>query len=228
VTTSRTAERKSDVSRDARGFTLIELLIVTAIVGVMLAGAVLNVNAGLKGARVRTAARTVHQLVRHARSMALLKQRSAVLTYETVTAESGTAGRITLELQGEGGAGDSEDEMTEEFMNPPPQDFEGVVIRAEKVAEDGEKEGEFRTSVFSNVDFLVGKKKEKVASTDEDGAEEDSAEEDELEEPVSVVFEPNGRCERHIVYVRPVGSDDENSFVVEVDPFGNPEVKDEP
>lgn len=225
MTISRTAERRSERPRDARGFTLIELLIVTAIVGVMLAGAVLNINAGLKASRVRTAARTVHQLVRHARSMALLKQRSSVLTYETVTGESGTTGRITLELQGAGGAGDSEEEMTEEFMNPPPQDFEGVVIRAEKVSEDGTEESKFRTSVFSNVDFLAGKGRSKPASDDDEDDDTDTGDED--EEAISVVFEPNGRCERHIVYVRPAGGDEESSFTVEVDAFGNPEVKDE-
>ena len=64
-----------------RGFTLIELLVVVAIIGVMMAGALLTLGSGRDSARLKEAARGVAQMAHYANALALLRQRSVVLTY---------------------------------------------------------------------------------------------------------------------------------------------------
>ena len=86
------------------GFTLIELLIVAAIIGTMLAGAVLGVAAGRQSAHMRTATQRAQHLARHARTMALLKKCPAVITFEEVYDGDGAfaGGKVTIESQPEG------------------------------------------------------------------------------------------------------------------------------
>ena len=76
------------------GFTLIEILIVVAIIGVMLAVAVASVASGRDAARARAAARGVAQMSHYASALAILRQRSAVISF------SGNS--ITVQLSGEG------------------------------------------------------------------------------------------------------------------------------
>ena len=71
-----------------RGFTLIEVLVVLIIMAVLVGTAVTSLSAGLKSARLRDAARAVQQYVRHAKAVALLKQRPVVITFEEI-AENG-------------------------------------------------------------------------------------------------------------------------------------------
>lgn len=81
-------------------------------------------------------------------------------------------------------------------------------------------------SVFSNVDYLLGqyseaKKKEKQneSSLKEDApsTQEESLEE---EEPVRVVWQVNGRCDPHRLWIYPDGKEPEDGIVIEVDVFG--------
>ena len=76
------------------GFTLIEILIVVGIICVMLAVAVTSVTAGRDAARARAAARGVAQMSHYASALAILRQRSAVISF------SGNS--ITVQLSGEG------------------------------------------------------------------------------------------------------------------------------
>ena len=76
------------------GFTLIEILIVVGIICVMLVAAVASVASGRDAARVRAAARGVAQMSHYASALAILRQRSAVISF------SGNA--ITVQLSGEG------------------------------------------------------------------------------------------------------------------------------
>ena len=76
------------------GFTLIEILIVAAIIGVMLAAAVVSVSSGRGAAHARTAARGVAQMSHYANALAILRQRSAVVSF--------SGNKITVQLSGEG------------------------------------------------------------------------------------------------------------------------------
>ncbi len=67
-----------------KGFTLVEIIIVLAIMAIITGSAVLSVGAGMKSAKLRDAARTVQQYTRHAKAVALLKQRPVVLLFEEV------------------------------------------------------------------------------------------------------------------------------------------------
>ena len=76
------------------GFTLIEILIVVGIICVMLAVAVTSVTSGRDAARARAAARGVAQMSHYANALAILRQRSAVISFSGNT--------ITVQLSGEG------------------------------------------------------------------------------------------------------------------------------
>lgn len=67
-----------------RGFTLIEILIALVIMAIIVGTAVASVGAGMKAARLSDAARAVQQYARHAKAVALLKQRPVVLTFEEI------------------------------------------------------------------------------------------------------------------------------------------------
>ena len=80
--------------KNRAGFTLIEILIVVAIICVMLVVAVASVASGRDAARVRAAARGVAQMSHYASALAILRQRSSVITFSGNT--------ITVQLSGEG------------------------------------------------------------------------------------------------------------------------------
>lgn len=84
------------------GFTLIEVLVVMIIMAILVGTAVLSLGAGLKSARMRDAARTVEQYIRHAKAVALLKQRPVVITFEEI-AEDGVfaRSRVSLDFSGD-------------------------------------------------------------------------------------------------------------------------------
>ena len=85
-----------------RGFTLIEVLVVLIIMAVLVGTAVTSLSAGLKSARMRDATRAVQQYVRHAKAVALLKQRPVVITFEEIS-ENGefVKSRISMDYSGD-------------------------------------------------------------------------------------------------------------------------------
>ena len=93
------------------------------------------------------------------------------------------------------------------------------------VAEEGHKP---RISVFSNVDYLLGKFKEsKKAEQAEQKPEEKAAEPSgeaatpgEDQEPVSVVWSSNGRVDPHQVWIYPDGKRPEDGLSIKIDRFG--------
>ena len=84
-----------------------------------------------------------------------------------------------------------------------------------------------KISVFSNVDFLIGRFKDAKAAAkkkeDEAAGKTDdksAAPKDELQEPVSVVWETNGRVDPHQVWVYADGQKPEDGLLIKVDRFG--------
>ena len=86
---------KSPVRR--HGFTLIELLLVLVILGTMAAIVVPQIGAGMAGAKLATAARSVTQAARYARTMALLHQAETELSLDP--------GSGTIKVQAKTGSG---------------------------------------------------------------------------------------------------------------------------
>lgn len=84
-----------------------------------------------------------------------------------------------------------------------------------------------KISVFSNVDYLLGRYKEaakadetKTQETGKTDAASDAKPEDEHQEPVSVVWETNGRVEPHQVWVYADGKKPESGLSIRIDRFG--------
>ena len=92
--------------------------------------------------------------------------------------------------------------------------------------EEAEKKSANKISVFSNVDYLLGKYREK--KSEEKAAAEALAESsdaapsspDEDQEPVSLVWEANGRCDPHRVWIYLDGKKPESVLCIKVDRFG--------
>ena len=109
----------------------------------------------------------------------------------------------------------------------------GVRIKVLKEGEDldyspDEAKAKPKISVFSNVDYLIGKLKEsKEKEAEKKAAEEKAFEESAAEvsglddqEPVSIVWEVNGRTEPHRVWVFADGSYPEKGLCIKIDRFG--------
>ena len=92
--------------------------------------------------------------------------------------------------------------------------------------EEEESKSANKISVFSNVDYLLGRYKEKKA--EEKAAAEAQAEAsdaassslDDDQEPVSLVWEANGRCDPHRVWIYLDGKKPESGLCIKVDRFG--------
>ena len=82
-----------------------------------------------------------------------------------------------------------------------------------------------KISVFSNVDYLLGKyrdqkQEEKKKAEEESASAPMPAKADEGQEPVSIVWEANGRCDPHRVWVYLDGSTPDKGLCIKVDRFG--------
>jgi len=105
----------------------------------------------------------------------------------------------------------------------------GIRIKVTKEGETLDGYAETRTkpkiSVFSNVDYLLGKFNEKKSAEKAAAAEVESAPSGtEDQEPVSVVWEANGRTEPHRVWIFADGTDPEKGLSIKVDRFGGAKV----
>ena len=246
------------------GFTLVELLVVVAIIAVMLSTAALSVSSGTTSVRMKNAVRSVWQLSGYARTMALLRQYAVVVTYSEVwegdtfvksqievkagsemstpSAEmSSSVARSIFDPEAELPAleeeteEDSAENIVQEGLEARAYEFPDVHVKVEFAGEEESLNGKKKAvSVFSNVDYLLGRGKSDKAESEKEeekrplGAED--KEKQEMREPVSIVFETNGRCEPHRILVWKDGQDEDAAMVLEVDRFGaikNPEEEDD-
>lgn len=243
-----------------RAFTLIELLVIVAIIGIMVASSVVNVGAGQRAARIRGATRDIFAVIRHARSTALVTQQPSVITYSTVRIDDEVCAKVEINaakiigaetvqqattLNGETvslyDAADSDDQgsgltVEDVLFAPISTDVvRGIRIKVLKDGEsleysDDEAKSRPKISVFSNVDYLIGKLKDAKAKEAEAKAEEESiaassqVPDSSDQAPVSFVWEVNGRTEPHKVWIFPDGSSPEKGLCIHIDRFGGAKV----
>lgn len=134
------------------------------------------------------------------------------------------------DLMGEGGG-----ETVEEILFKPmdAEVVKGMRLKVLKDEDDPHASGSVgrkpRVSVFSNVDYLIGRFKDAKAEakkkSDEDAKKDDPAafgasELDAAQEPVSVVWETNGRVDPHRVWVYADGQKPEDGLLIRIDRFG--------
>ena len=129
-------------------------------------------------------------------------------------------------------ASESEGESVEEILFAPVNEDIVKGMRVKVVLGDEALAAETaarpsKISVFSNVDFLIGRFKDAKAAAkkkeDEAAGKTDdksAATKDELQEPVSVVWETNGRVDPHQVWVYADGQKPEDGLLIKVDRFG--------
>jgi prepilin-type N-terminal cleavage/methylation domain-containing protein len=127
------------------GFTLIELLIVVAIIGVMMAGALLSLDSGRDIARLKEASRGVAQMAHYANALALLRQRPVVVTYTQKTGEGGAPiACIDVRLSGESMAVAGSAQPAEPIyreVDGLDTSAAGVQATLEEAAEGGSEDG---------------------------------------------------------------------------------------
>ena len=132
---------------------------------------------------------------------------------------------------GPAAASESEGDSVEEILFAPVNEdiVKGMRVKVVLGDEDLADETTARPSkisVFSNVDYLIGRFKDAKAAakkTEDEKTgktEKDAAPKDELQEPVSVVWETNGRVDPHQVWVYADGQKPEDGLLIKVDRFG--------
>lgn len=259
-----------------RAFTLLEVVAVVAIIAVVSATAFIGMGSGGGAARLRGATRAVFATVRQARSVALVTQKPAVVTYSNVVVDGEPCIRVVLDsvklmdtgssriaqtlsgetvdladptgeiaaarakaaAEGEAAPADADDgggESIEDILFAPVDEsvLGGMSIKVVVGGGDDDmRDAEAKRSVvsaFSNVDSLLGRYSEAKKKDDERKSETDETDGDaegglepseDLMAPVSVAWEPNGRCEPHRIWVYRAGKSPEKGLSITVDRFG--------
>ena len=243
-----------------KGFTLIELMAVVAIIAMMVAGGLAASVSNRESARLKGAVRAVYATLRQARVTALVTCKPCEITYSTRRgrgdmkiksaiddADDGKRRPRTLATisgeeifvgeDGEGGKGGSSRSLREIFSPSLPEELmDGIslkVVKKDEFEEEGisEENRKSMLSVFSNVDYLLGRKtgagdsgEEKTDEKDgESPGASDAAAADaggDLPEETSIMWEANGKCEPHEVWVYPTGAKKERGFCISVDGSG--------
>ena len=129
-------------------------------------------------------------------------------------------------------ASESEGESVEEILFAPVNEDIVKGMRVKVVLGDEALAAETaarpsKISVFSNVDYLIGRFKDAKAAakkTEDEAAgktaDKAASAKDELQEPVSVVWETNGRVDPHQVWVYADGQKPEDGLLIKIDRFG--------
>lgn len=226
-----------------RAFTLIELLVIIALVGVMTTVSVLSVRAGQGAARVRGAARDILAQMRHARSVALVSRSPSYITYATKVIDDEVCAVVEVKctsIFGESRPGtavtlsgetvDLNEGGFEEGVSPlaqlvqqglEPEIAKGIrvkVLREDEELESARSQEQQRSSISASA-FVDGQKMLDLRAEQfaKDATEPLSSEN---QEPVTFMWEANGRTEPHRVYVYADGASPDEALVVDVDRFG--------
>lgn len=257
------------VHHSKRAFTLLELLTIVAIIGLMATVGIMGLNAGKGAARMRGAARDIFATIRQARSVALVTQQPAIITYSEKSLDDEVCASVIItaaKMMDSGGpktaetlsgevvslydADDTEESSgggmsSEDFFFAPISDevVKGIRIKVtmgeDRVEGSGSTEESYKPaiSVFSNVDYLLGRFKEakKAKQDSESSASGENAAtaaapsvptvaSGDLQSDVSIVWEVNGRCEPHNIWIFQEGAQPDSGLCIKVDRFGGAKI----
>lgn len=133
------------------------------------------------------------------------------------------------ELLGDSGGDSIEDVLFAPISSEVVRGVRIKVLTGDELAEttQTEQKSANRISVFSNVDYLLGKYKEKKTEEAKAASEQPADQQaspangsGEDQEPVSLVWEANGRCDPHRVLVYLDGKNPESGLCINIDRFG--------
>ena len=153
---------------------------------------------------------------------------------ETLSGEVVTIGADDEKAGDEGEAPSGGGTTIEEILFAPMSEdiVRGIRIKVLKNEEQlertaSEEQSSAKISVFSNVDYLIGRFNDAKKAAEEKKKDEDEHKDEskpvastELQEEVSFVWEVNGRCTPHRVWVYSDGESPENGLCIKVDRFG--------
>ena len=163
---------------------------------------------------------------------AKLMDASPDLTAETIDGERIYLGDGDAPLADGDSAAAGGGETIEEILFSPVSEevLSGIAIKVYREG-SGDDEGisevkkKSKISAFSNVDYLLGRFQESKAAEKKESSDGGEAVEarpvEEVDlETVSLVWEVNGRCEPHKVWVYPADKPKERGFMIDIDRFG--------
>ncbi len=160
------------------------------------------------------------------------KERVQTLSGAPLPAEAAEDAPVTAESAAAGGPGEEGGESVEEVLFRP---IDEEVVRGMRLkvalgdesldyGGSGSAAGS-KVSIFSTADYLskmygaTSKKKQEDAASSSSGTTEPSAEKG-IQEPVSVVWETNGRVEPHRIWIYADGAEPESGLSIKIDRFG--------
>ncbi len=233
-----------------RAFTLIELLLVVAIMSTMVTVGVVGLRASRGATKKFAAARDVMAMVRRARSMALVTQKSVVLSYSNETRDGESCAHVEIQaaklfspkgasrrvetLSGDvvreadaDSSSDSAGETMEDVLSPqsiPDELMKGLKIKvADTTSTLSLPENETRhskMSIFSTADNVSRTLQAEATAAKEEEGEKKTTEEA-SDAPFRVVFSANGMVSPpHRIWVYRDGSSPDDGAVLNVDSFG--------
>lgn len=210
-----------------RGFTLIELLLVLVVLGVMAAVVVPQIGAGMAGAKLATAARSVTQASRYARTMALLHQAETELVLDPVSGKikvqaATGSGYIAQQLETiserreEKGNGESEEDLRarEEAEMAMMTNRSSEVSTAKTFSEEIDTEFESDDVTYSFLGF--------TDTIDEPPSQDIS---DEEGEQIRITYRSNGTCRPFRVRVMNKDSSEDDYMDVSIDIMGTGKIE---
>ena len=210
-----------------KGFTLVELLVVIVIIGIMGVMILPNFTTGSEGARLRTASRGIMQMVRYARTMAVLQQAPMDLVFSST-------GEVRVERRSGGGGGMSSAAADYQAATADSGIADSDIGEAEDMS--GGKGYELAdvsaSKTYERVTFVVELDERALGEDEQDEQLHTSEAEDggtkDGDDPLApaatlsrISFESNGRCLPFVVTIRTGGEESPSEMIVTVDRFGS-------